>query len=104
MRGVGRGVLNAPVDWRWRASKRSCSSLGSRGGAGAVKSENGLRGFGLVDVKSLVGGDKRRISELVRARMDDVRVVRVLCVRFRKREVVMFVRWVMVVVALLTTV
>jgi hypothetical protein len=29
-----RGVLNAPVLWRWRRSKISCSSLGRRGGAG----------------------------------------------------------------------
>lgn len=29
-----RGVLNAPVDWRWRSSKISCSSFGRRGGAG----------------------------------------------------------------------
>lgn len=29
-----RGVLNAPVDWRWSFSKSSCSSFGRRGGEG----------------------------------------------------------------------
>lgn len=29
-----RGVENAPVDWRWRASYISCSSLGRRCGDG----------------------------------------------------------------------
>jgi len=32
----GRGVLNAPVELRWRRSNSSCSLGGRRGGAGPV--------------------------------------------------------------------
>jgi len=37
------GVLKAPVDCRWSRSKISCSSLGRRGGAGALA--NGCGGL-----------------------------------------------------------
>lgn len=35
--GGSRGVENAPVDWRRRLSKRSCSAFGRRGGEGPVR-------------------------------------------------------------------
>ena len=34
--GGERGVEKAPVDWRWRVSKISCSPFGRRGGEGPV--------------------------------------------------------------------
>jgi hypothetical protein len=53
----GLGVLNAPVDERWRRSNSSCSFGGRRGGAGPVakavrqldcvkKRRDGRRNFG----------------------------------------------------------
>lgn len=49
--GDARGVEKAPVDWRWRVSKRSCSSFGRRGGEGPVwKGGSG----------DWVGGDERK--------------------------------------------
>lgn len=38
---AARGVLNAPVLWRWSFSKISCSSFGRRGGEGPLPKGGG---------------------------------------------------------------
>jgi hypothetical protein len=53
--GESRGVENAPVDWRWRDSKSSCSSFGRRGGEGPLPKERsgdwGKRWWGVVEMR-----------------------------------------------------
>lgn len=64
--GSSRGVLNAPVLWRCRRSKSSCSSLGRRGGAGPfLKGDWEAWGREVVRERRESGRGRRRIARRI---------------------------------------